>query len=195
MHTGQYWGGVAGPGWGLGGGVGKGLARVGGHPQVCLPCRAGAHQPFHTPYCVCKMSCGNSSYRRKKPMEPKATPHRAACKRWGVVGGAQRDCGLSETRVVCTDRRRVEGGGGGELEPAMGPSRRRRGVRGLMCVHARFGAVCSKESEMLRGRGLPGPRHARGARSPSLGASTHRNAELQDGLESRHAKATALGQV
>lgn len=28
----------------------------------------------------------------------------------------------------------VEGGGGGELEPAMGPSTRRRGVRGLMCV-------------------------------------------------------------
>ena len=33
-------------------------------------------------------------------MEPKATPHRAACKRWGVVGGGAGCGGLSETRGV-----------------------------------------------------------------------------------------------
>lgn len=158
MHTGQYWGGVAGPGWGLGGGVGKGLARVGGHPQVCLPCRAGAHQPFHTPYCVCKMSCGNSSYRRKKPMEPKATPHRAACKRWGVVGGAQRDCGLSETRVVCTDRRRGGGRRWGRARTSDGPVEETPG-RAWAHVRARQVRGCVQQRE----RDASGKRVARAA--------------------------------
>ena len=56
-----------------------------GWAQSCLPWRAGAHQPFQTPYCVCKISCGKSSYRRKKPIDPMATPQRAACVKWGGV--------------------------------------------------------------------------------------------------------------
>lgn len=33
-------------------------------------------------------------------MEPKATPHRAACKRWGMVGGGAGRGGLSNARGV-----------------------------------------------------------------------------------------------
>ena len=57
------------------------------------------------------------------------------------------------------------------LETAMGPSRRRQGVRGLCaCTPSSF--VC-KKSEMLRGRGLP-PRTGRtlaslGGRRPRTG--------------------------
>ena len=56
-----------------------------GWAQVCLPWRAGAHQPLQLPYCVCKISCGKSSYKRKKPIDPMATPQRAACMKWGRV--------------------------------------------------------------------------------------------------------------
>lgn len=45
-----------------------------------------AHQPFQTPYCVCRMSCGRSSYRRKNPMDPMAMPQRPACNVWAVRG-------------------------------------------------------------------------------------------------------------
>ena len=55
-----------------------------------------------------------------------------------------------------------------ELETAMGPSRRRQGVRGLCaCTPSSF--VC-KKSEMLRGRGLP-PRTGRTL--ASLGGGDH----------------------
>ena len=82
---------------------------------------AGAHQPGQMPYCVCMMSWGSSSYSRKKPMEPKATPHRAACKRWGVVGGGAGCGGLSETRLVCTGRRRGGGRRWGRARAGDGP--------------------------------------------------------------------------
>ena len=69
-----------------------------------------------------------------------------------------------------------------ELEPAMGPSRRRQGERGL-CAWARPAALCAKRARCFGEEGCPGARaHARVVGGAE---TTHRNAELQDGLESR----------
>ena len=76
-----------------------------------------------------------------------------------------------------------------ELEPAMGPSRRRQGVRGL-CACARPAALCAKRARCFGEEGCP---RARGARSRGWGGeTTHRNAELQDGLQAPACHRAAL---
>eukprot|EP00964_Phaeocystis_antarctica_P110854 scaffold75191_cov48-Phaeocystis_antarctica.AAC.2 len=110
------------------------------------------------PYCVCMMSWGSSSYSRKKPMEPKATPHRAACKRWGVVGGGAGCAGLSETRLVCTGRRRGGGRRWGRARAGDGPVDETPG-RAWANVCARQVGSCVRQRE----RDASGKRAARAA--------------------------------
>ena len=77
-----------------------------------------------------------------------------------MVGGGAGRGGLSNARGV----HELSAGWRAEcqLEPPMGPSTRRRGVRGLMCVHARVGSFVRQRERNASGkRAAPGPRTGR----------------------------------
>ena len=95
-------------------------------------------------------------------MEPKATPHRAACKRWGMVGGGAGRGGLSNARGVheLSAGWRAEWGraraGDGPVDET--PGRAWANVRGLMCAGS---FVRQRERNASGKRAAPGPRTGR----------------------------------
>ena len=93
---------------------------------------------------------------------------------WGKAGGLN-------GREVRTERPWVEDGCGASSRRRWA---RRGGARACVgYVRARPAALCAKRARCFGEEGCP---RARGARSRRWGAeTTHRNAELQDGLESR----------